>query len=52
MWVKIVQNLYTHLENSDERILVIFGAAHAQILKDILKSHPVFRIVEVKDVLE
>ncbi|MFT4735369.1 MAG: hypothetical protein ACI9K1_002330, partial [Arcticibacterium sp.] len=38
-----VQNLYTHLNNSDERILVIFGAAHAQILKDIFKSQPVLK---------
>ncbi|MFT7435104.1 MAG: hypothetical protein ACI8UX_000896 [Psychromonas sp.] len=41
--LKIVQNLYTHLNNSDERILVIFGAAHAQILKDIFKSQPVLK---------
>lgn len=49
--LKIVQNLYSKLEASDDRILIIYGAAHAQILKDMLKSHPVFNIVQVKDVL-
>ncbi|WP_162628099.1 DUF5694 domain-containing protein [Arcticibacterium luteifluviistationis] len=50
--LKIVQNLYKKLDNGDDRILIIFGAAHAQILSDILKSHPVFTLVPVSEVLK
>lgn len=50
--LKIVQNLYTKLDNGDNRILIIFGAAHAQILSDVLKSHPVFTLIPVSEVLK
>lgn len=49
--LKIVQNLYSKLEATDDRILIIYGAAHAHILKDMMQSHPVFHIVDVKSVL-
>jgi hypothetical protein len=50
--LKIVQNLYTKLDASDDRILIIYGAAHAQVISDILKSHPVFNVLDVKSVLK
>ncbi|SOE22728.1 hypothetical protein SAMN06298216_3137 [Spirosomataceae bacterium TFI 002] len=50
--LQIVQNIYKNLKPSDKNLLIIVGAAHAQILKDMLKSHPVFEVVEVEAFLK
>lgn len=50
--LQIVQNIYKNLKPSDKKLLIIIGAAHAQILKDMLKSHPVFDVVEVQTYLK
>lgn len=49
--LKIIRNLYTRLQPSDQRILIIVGAAHAYPLKMLLESHPVFRVKELRKVL-
>ncbi|MGR3812315.1 DUF5694 domain-containing protein [Jiulongibacter sp. NS-SX5] len=48
---KIIQNLISHLRSTDHKILIIYGAGHAKIFRDILESHPVFEIVEVEKIL-
>jgi hypothetical protein len=50
--LQIVQNIYRNLRPTDKRLLIVIGAAHAQILKDMLKSHPVFELVEVQEYLK
>lgn len=50
--LKIIQNMYSKLKNTDKRILIIYGAAHAKIFRDILESHPVFEIVDISKILK
>lgn len=49
---RIFTNLYRITENrTGERILVIFGAGHAYILRDLVRSAPEFKLVEVNEFL-
>lgn len=50
--LQIVQNVYKNLSPFDKRILIVIGAAHAQILTDMLESHPAFKVVPIGLVLE
>ncbi|KPM46926.1 hypothetical protein AFM12_16975 [Jiulongibacter sediminis] len=49
--LKIIQNLISHLRSTDKRILIVYGAAHAKIFKNILESHPVFEVVDIEKIL-
>ncbi len=49
--LQILQNIYLNMSLKDNRMLLIIGAGHAQILKDMMKNHPLFKVIEVADVL-
>jgi hypothetical protein len=50
--LKILQTLYQRLEASDKRILIIYGAAHAKIFRDVMESHPVFEMADITKILK
>ena len=49
--LKIVQNIYMNLQQSDKKILIIYGAGHIYSLKNILDSHPVFEVKDLSEML-
>lgn len=48
---RIYSNVARLIRNDDERILVIFGAGHVSILRELLLSTPVLQLDNVSDVL-
>lgn len=50
--LQIVQNIYKNLSPFDKRVLIVIGAAHAQILTDMLESHPAFKIIPIETMLK
>jgi hypothetical protein len=48
---KILQNILSSISPFDRRILVIIGGGHVQVLKDMLKTHPYFEVVDAKELL-
>jgi hypothetical protein len=48
---KILQNILLSVNPYDRQLLVIIGGGHVQVLKDMIKSHPYFEVVDVKDIL-
>lgn len=51
--IRIFSNLYKiTADKKEERILVIFGAGHAPILRDLVKSSTDFELVEPNDYLK
>jgi hypothetical protein len=49
---KILQNILTSVSPYDRKLLVIIGGGHVQILKDMIKTHPYFEVVDIKTILE
>lgn len=49
---KIMQNILSSVSPYDRKLLVIIGGGHVQILRDMLKSHPYFEIVDVREILK
>ena len=49
--VKIYQNILRNVSLDDDRILVLIGSGHVQMLSDLFRSNPYFEVVEVSDVL-
>lgn len=49
---KILQNILMNVSPFDRKLLVIIGGGHVQILQDMLKTHPYFEVVDVKDILK
>lgn len=48
---KILQNILLNVNPFDRKLLVIIGGGHVKILEDMIKSHPYFEVVDVKDIL-
>ncbi len=48
---KIMQNILSGVSPSDRKLLVIIGGGHVQILRDMIKSHPYFEVVDVIKIL-
>ena len=48
---KILQNILSSVSPFDRKLLVIIGGGHVQILKDMLKTHPYFEVVDAKELL-
>lgn len=46
---KILQNILSSVSPFDRKLLVIIGGGHVQVLKDMLKTHPYFEVVDVKE---
>ncbi|WP_337041047.1 DUF5694 domain-containing protein [Emticicia sp. 17c] len=49
---KILQNILLSVSPSDRRLLVIIGGGHVQVLRDMLKSHPYFEVVDATTLLK
>lgn len=49
---KILQNILLRVTPFDRKLLVIIGGGHIQILRDMLKSHPYFEIVDASILLK
>lgn len=49
---KIMQNILSSVCPYDRKLLIIIGGGHVQILRDMLKSHPYFEIVDIREVLK
>ena len=49
---KILQNILLSVRPIDRKLLVIIGGGHVQVLKDMIKSHPYFEVVEVNKILD
>lgn len=49
---KILQNILLRVTPFDRKLLVIIGGGHIQILRDMLKSHPYFEIVDASTLLK
>ncbi|MDT3403333.1 DUF5694 domain-containing protein [Mucilaginibacter terrae] len=50
--VKIYANILQNITPADKRVLVIFGAGHMHILKQLFKDNPDFEVVEVNKYLD
>ncbi len=48
----ILKNIYLNFKPTDERVLIIIGAGHAEILKSMINSHPLLELVEIKSILK
>lgn len=48
---RIFSNMRKEIECKDERILVIFGAAHVGVLRPLVEASPEMQMIEVKDIL-
>lgn len=48
---KILQNILLSVSPFDRKLLVIIGGGHVQVLKDMLKTHPYFEVVDAKKIL-
>jgi Family of unknown function (DUF5694) len=46
---KILQNILSSISPFDRKILVIIGGGHVQVLKDMLRTHPYFEVVDAKN---
>ncbi len=46
---KILQNILSSVSPFDRKLLVIIGGGHVQVLKDMLKTHPYFEVVDAKE---
>jgi Family of unknown function (DUF5694) len=46
---KILQNILSKVSQFDRKLLVIIGGGHVQVLKDMLKTHPYFEVVDAKE---
>jgi Family of unknown function (DUF5694) len=49
--LRIYSNIVRLIRTPEERVLVIIGAGHAPILRHVLQSSPVVRLVDVSEVL-
>jgi hypothetical protein len=49
---KILQNILLRVTPFDRKLLVIIGGGHIQVLKDMLKTHPYFEIVDASVLLK
>lgn len=49
---KILQNILLRVSPFDRKLLVIIGGGHIQVLKDMLKTHPYFEIVDASTLLK
>jgi hypothetical protein len=47
-----MQNILSSVSPYDRKLLVIIGGGHVQVLRDMLKSHPYFEIVDVNKILK
>ena len=45
--MKIFQNILNSIDKNTKRIFIVYGAAHAQPLRDLFELNPMFEIVEV-----
>lgn len=50
--IRMYSNVVRSVRGPDERVLVVIGAGHVPILRELMLSTPVVRLVEVADVLE
>jgi hypothetical protein len=50
--LRMYSNVVRSVRGADERLLVVVGAGHVPILRELMLSTPVVRLVEVADVLE
>ncbi len=48
---RIFSNMRKEIESKNERILVIFGAAHVGVLRPLVEASPEMQMIEVKDIL-
>ena len=48
---KIMQNILSGVSPSDRKLLVIIGGGHVQVLRDMIKTHPYFEVVDVIKIL-
>lgn len=49
---KILQNILLNTSQRDTKLLLIIGGGHIQVLKDMLKTHPYFEIVDAATLLK
>ncbi|MBA4850140.1 DUF5694 domain-containing protein [Emticicia sp. BO119] len=49
---KILQNILLRVNPADQKLLVIIGGGHIQVLIDMLKTHPYFEVVDAKTLLK
>lgn len=49
---KILQNILLRVSPSDRKLLVIIGGGHIQVLRDMLKTHPYFEVVDATTLLK
>jgi hypothetical protein len=49
---KILQNILLRVTPFDRKLLVIIGGGHIQVLKDMLKTHPYFEVVDASQLLK
>jgi hypothetical protein len=49
---KILQNILLRVKPSDRKLLVIIGGGHIQVLRDMLKTHPYFEVVDANTLLK
>ena len=49
--LRIYSNIVRELRGPDERVVVIFGAGHVPILRELFLATPVAKLDEVRDVL-
>ncbi len=48
---KIMQNILSGVSPTDRKLLVIIGGGHVQVLRDMIKTHPYFEVVDVVKIL-
>lgn len=49
---KILQNILLRVSPSDRKLLVIIGGGHIHVLRDMLKTHPYFEVVDAATLLK
>ena len=49
---RIFSNFAPVIESPEDRVLVIFGAGHAPILRELIQSSPDLRLIEPNDYLK
>lgn len=49
---KILQNILLRVSPFDRKLLVIIGGGHIQVLRDMLKTHPYFEVVDATTLLK
>ena len=50
--IKILQNILLRVNPVDRKLLVIIGGGHIQVLRDMLKTHPYFEVVDATTLLK